>query len=46
MGKLVKLHMWIGACASLLLVIMAVTGLILDHREQFSQRQGRDQQPA
>jgi hypothetical protein len=36
MGKLVKLHMWIGACASLLLVIMAVTGLVLDHREQFS----------
>jgi len=35
-GKLVKLHMWIGACASLLLVIMAVTGLVLDHQEQLS----------
>jgi hypothetical protein len=36
MVKLVKLHMWIGVSAGLLLVMMAVTGLVLDHRDQFS----------
>ncbi len=36
MERLVTLHMWVGTCASLMLVIMALTGLILDHREQFS----------
>jgi uncharacterized iron-regulated membrane protein len=32
MVKLVKLHMWIGVSAGLLLLMMAVTGLVLDHR--------------
>jgi hypothetical protein len=36
MVKLVKLHMWTGVSAGLLLVIMAVTGLVLDHRDQLS----------
>ena len=36
MVKLVKLHMWIGVSAGLLLVMMAVTGLVLNHEDQFS----------
>jgi hypothetical protein len=36
MMKLVKLHMWIGVSAGLLLVMMAVTGLVLNHEDQFS----------
>jgi uncharacterized iron-regulated membrane protein len=36
MGKLVTLHMWIGVSAGFFLVMMAVTGLVLDHEDQFS----------
>jgi hypothetical protein len=36
MVKLVKLHMWIGVSAGLLLVMMAVTGVVLNHEDQFS----------
>jgi hypothetical protein len=36
MGKLVTLHRWIGVSAGLLLVMMAVTGLVLNHEDWFS----------
>jgi len=34
MGKLLKLHMWLGVSTSLFLATMAVTGLVLDHQDQ------------
>ena len=36
MVKLVKLHRWIGVSAGLLLVMMAGTGVVLNHEDQFS----------
>jgi hypothetical protein len=36
MVKLVTLHRWIGVSAGLLLVMMAVTGVVLNHEDQFS----------
>ena len=36
MVKLITLHRWIGVSAGLLLVMIAVTGLVLNHEDQLS----------